>query len=396
MPWKDPSIVETRMELLTRLRAGERVTDLAREYGVSRKTIYKFKSRVEQEGALGLNDRSRRPERLAKALDPAVERAVLQVKKKYPTWGARKIRAVLPRRYPGLHVPAASTVHEMLKRNGAVVPRKKRHKTRLSDDGLTKPTAPNHVWAADFKGQFRTGDGRYCYPLTATDLHSRFLLLCEALPSTEEDAALAAFTRLFLQHGLPEVVRTDNGVPFASAGYWGLSRLSTFWIRLGIHVERIERGQPQQNGCHERMHRTLKLETARPSARHLVAQQEKFDTFEHTFNNIRPHESLDMEPPASRYRPSTRVFTGDFPEVDYPLADDVKRVDRYGQIRLYGRHKLHLSTALQGHEVAIAEQPTGLWTIGFCQYDLGAYDPAARNFVRHETLRPSSLGALIN
>ena len=333
MPLKERTMTDMRMELMMKLREGVRVTELAREYQVSRKTIYKFKERFEKEGVRGLEDRNRRPVRLAKALAPAIEQAVLKVKEKYPTWGAKKIRTHLPKAYPGLYVPARSTIHEMLKRNGAVKSRRRRQKTMTLGGRLTTPTAPNRVWASDFKGQFRTGDGKQCYPLTTTDLNSRFVLTCEALPSTAEDAALECFNLLFQEHGLPDVMRTDNGVPFASAGYWGLSKLAALWMRLGIHVERIEPGKPQQNGCHERMHRTLKLETARPAGRHLLGQQRSSTNGCTPSTTSRPHEALDMAVPADVYRASQRSFSGKLPEINYSLADDVKTVDRYGAIR---------------------------------------------------------------
>lgn len=396
MPLKERTMTDMRMELMMKLREGARVTDLAREYEVSRKTIYKFKQRFEKHGVRGLEDRSRRPARLAKALAPAIEQAVLKLKEKYPTWGAKKIHAHLPKSDPGLYVPARSTIHEMLKRNGAVKPRRRRQKTMAMTGSLTKPTAPNRVWASDFKGQFRMGDGKHCYPLTTTDLNSRFVLTCEALPSTEEKAAMQCFSLLFQEHGLPDVIRTDNGVPFASTGYWGLSKLAAMWMRLGIHVERIEPGKPQQNGCHERMHRTLKLETARPAGRHLLAQQEKFDEWMHTFNQVRPHEALNMAVPADVYRASQRSFNGKLPELNYSLADDVKTVDRYGAIRLRHRHAFHISSALEGQPVGLLELPNGSWRVGFAGVDLGDYDPNQRVFNRFTTLRDSSLGATIN
>lgn len=396
MPLKERTMTDMRMELMMKLREGVRVTDLAREYDVSRKTIYKFRERFEKEGVRGLEDKSRRPARLAKALAPAIEQAVLKVKEKHPTWGAKKIHAYLPKSNPGLYLPARSTIHEMLKRNGAVKPRRLRQKTAAMTGGLTTPAAPNCVWASDFKGQFRMGDGQLCYPLTTTDLNSRFVLTCEALPSTAEEAAIECFNLLFQEHGLPNVIRTDNGVPFASTGYWGLSKLAALWMRLGIHVERIEPGKPQQNGCHERMHRTLKLETARPAGRHLLAQQEKFDEWKHTFNHVRPHEALDMSVPADVYRASLRSFTGKLPEINYSLADDVKTVDRYGAIRLGGRHTLHISSALQGQPVGVLELPNGFWRIGFAGVDLGDYDPNQRVLNRFTTLQESSLGAMIN
>lgn len=396
VPWKDLSPVDIRMELMVRLRNGERVSDLAREYGVSRKTIYKFKTRFETEGPAGLQDRTRRPRRLARALPVEIETAVLQLKKKYPTWGAKKIRVLLPKAHPGMHVPARSTIHEILRRNGAVTPRPKRRRARASGDRLTKPTRPNQVWAADFKGQFRLGDRTLCFPLTASDLYSRYLLLCEALPGTGERSAIACFLRAFRQYGIPDVIRTDNGVPFASVGQWGLSKLSVLWLRLGIRVERIAPGHPEQNGIHERMHRTLKIETTRPAGRHLLEQQERFDHFDRVYNRQRPHEALDMKVPADRYRASARLLGPKLPDIHYAFADDVRTVDAHGKIRLFGRHHFHVSLAFAHQELAIAETPDGLWTLGFAKVDLGQYDPRQRVFTPYSPLRDSSLGVTLN
>ncbi len=396
MPWKEPNLVDIRYELLSRLQAGERVTELAREYGVSRKTVYKFKKRLELQGVQGLRDDTRRPARLARKLPGEVEHAVLALKKKYPTWGAKKIRARLPHAFPGVHVPAASTVHCILDRNGGVKRRRRRRKVAGTGKPLSVPERTNHVWGADFKGQFRLANRSYCYPLTTTDLFSRYLLQCEALSSTAEEPAIEAYWELFVEHGLPDVIRVDNGVPFASTALWGLSRLSVLWLRLGIEVQRISPGCPEQNGCHERMHRTLKLDATRPPGRNLLEQQEKLDTFQRVFNHERPHEALDMQVPADVYRPSFRPCPPRLPELDYPFADDVLRVQSDGTLRLRGRHRFYLTMPLAGQHVGIQEQDDGRWLIAFAAYDLGLYDPTTRRFAPFDSLRDSSLGAQLN
>ncbi|WP_456415320.1 IS481 family transposase [Oceanithermus profundus] len=381
--------MDLRYELMKRLEAGERVTDLAREYGVSRKTIYKFKERWERSGLEGLRDLRRRPHRLARRLPKELEEAVLCIKREHPTWGAKKIREMLPRRFPSLPVPAHSTIYEILKRHGLVRRRRKRTPLRSPCEPLQRPAHSNHIWAADFKGHFRLQDASYCYPLTVSDLHSRFVLLVEALSSTAEEAALEAFAELFRSRGLPERIRVDNGVPFCSAGNWGLSRLRVLWMRLGITVERIQPGQPQQNGIHERMHRTLKAECARPAARHLLAQQQRFDEFVHTFNLVRPHEALGMDTPAQHYESSPRPCPERLPEPEYPLADLVRTVNSNGTVTLFQRHTIFLAAPLRGQIIGLQEQPDGRWVIAFARHDLGIYDPIQRRFRPFEHLRPS-------
>lgn len=393
VPWKEPNIVDIRYELLSRLRSGERVIDLAREYGVSRKTIYKYKARLEQRGVAGLCDEVRRPKRLARKLPEEIEKAVLELKKKYPTWGARKLRERLPIAYPGIHLPAASTVHQILVRSGCVRARRRRRHPAGPIAPLTAPQRPNHVWAIDFKGQFRLRDRTYCYPLTTSDLFARFVLQCDALSSTHEEPVIEAFGELFREHGLPEVIRSDNGVPFASTALAALSRLAVLFLRLGIRIERIAPGCPQDNGCHERMHRTLKSDATRPPGAHLIHQQEIFDRFRKTFNHERPHEALDMAVPADVYRPSPRQCPERLPDLEYPFAHDVRRVESSGHLRLYGKHRFFLASPLGGQHVGVQEQHDGCWLIGFAAYDLGLYDPVQHKFQPFDPIRDSSLGA---
>jgi transposase InsO family protein len=262
MPWKVCSVMEERLRFVARLLDGESMTDVCREFGISRKTGYKLFARYREEGACALTDRSRRPVRYANQLPPQLEALVVRAKRDKPHWGARKIRELLVRRLPGdIRVPATSTIHAVLDRHGLVARIRRRNRARGTP--LSAGAAPNDLWRADFKGAFKLGNDRYCYPLTVTDHASRFLLLCEALDSTREEPAIAAFQHLF-ERGLPAAIRSDNGVPFASPNaLFNLSKLSVWWLRLGIAIERIKPGQPRQNGLHERMRLTLKRETAR-------------------------------------------------------------------------------------------------------------------------------------
>src|ERR1700730_15836138 len=299
MPWKASSVMEERLRFVARLLDGEAMTEICREFGISRKTGYKIYDRYKEHGLEALSDRSRRPVRFANQLPAPIEAMIVAFKREKPHWGARKIRELLVRRLAGdVRVPAKSTIHAVLHRHGLVnALRRSRHKA--CGTGLSAGAVPNALWCVDFKGEFKLGDGRYCYPLTVTDHASRFLLLCEALESTREDTACTAFERLFRERGLPFAIRSDNGVPFASPNaLFNLSKLSVWWLRLGIAIERIKPGHPQQNGRHERMHLTLKKEATRPPGFNSLQQQGRFDAFVFEFNTERPHQALDMKCPA--------------------------------------------------------------------------------------------------
>src|SRR5512135_2111222 len=317
MPWRKCSVMDERMRFVIRLKDGESMASLCREFGISRKTGYKLFERYEECGLEGLSDRTRRPFRYANQLPEQVEAAIVTAKKEKPHLGARKVRERLLRRLPhAIKVPAASTVHAVLDRHG-LVRRLKRSRTRTEGTPLSEGLNPNDLWSTDYKGEFQLGDKRYCYPLTVTDHASRFLLLCEALDSTREDTAFRAFERLFRERGLPRAIRSDNGVPFASPnGLFQLSKLSVWWLRLGISIERIRPGHPQQNGRHERMHLTLKKEATRPAGANLFQQQGKFDAFVEEYNTERPHEAIGMKCPGELYAPSPRPYQG-IPEPHY-------------------------------------------------------------------------------
>jgi len=372
--------MDERMQFVARRLAGEPMAELCREFGISRKTGYKIFDRYQECGIQGLTDRSRRPYRYANQLPFQVENYVLNVKHEHPSWGARKIRERLLRRFSGIPIPAKSTIHAVLDRHGLVRrgggPRHRARGTPLSEGAV-----PNDLWCADFKGEFKLGNGQYCYPLTATDHASRFLLLCEALDSTREDTALTAFERLFRERGLPLAIRSDNGVPFASPnGLFNLSKLSVWWLRLGIAIERIKPGHPQQNGRHERMHLTLKKEATRPPGFNSLQQQERFDAFVREFNVERPHEALDMKCPAELYRASTRQYEG-LPDLTYPFHDRDVLVTACGRLCLH-RKRINISTVLAGQRLGIKEVDDGIWLVSFMQYDLGYFD------LEQKTLQP--------
>ena len=310
MPWMECKVMDERIRFIARLLDGEKMAPLCRSFGISRKTGYKIFDRYKTMGIEGLTDRSRRPYRQANRLPFQIESLIVNLKKDQPSWGAPKIREKLRRLYPDIHTPAVSTVHAVLDRNG-LVKRRRKKRFKAMGTGLAGSKAPNDLWCADYKGEFMLTDKRYCYPLTITDHKSRYLLACESLPSTKESFAFPTFERVFKDFGLPSAIRTDNGVPFASPNaLYGLSRLSVWWLRLGIRVERIKPGNPQQNGRHERMHLTLKQETTKPAGDNFLQQQARFDDFIDYFNKERPHQALNMKMPAECYQTSHRAYKG--------------------------------------------------------------------------------------
>jgi transposase InsO family protein len=390
MPWKERCVMDERIRFVIRQKDGESMASLCREFGISRKTGYKILDRYEECGWEGLTDRTRRPFRYANQLPEPVEAAIVAAKRDKPHWGARKIRERLLRRLPhAVKVPACSTIHAILDRHGMVV-RATRSRTRAEGTPLSAGSVPNELWCTDYKGEFQLTDKRYCYPLTVTDHASRYLLLCEALQSNREESAFPAFERLFRERGLPQAIRSDNGVPFASPnGLFNLSKLSVWWLRLGIRIERIKPGHPQQNGRHERMHRTLKQEATRPAGANLLQQQAKFDAFLEEFNNERPHEALAMKCPAEVYSPSPRPYAG-IPEPLYPFHDRTVMVTNCGRLCLY-RKKINLTRSLAGQAVGVKEVDDSIWLVSFMDYDLGYID------LEERTLQPldNPFGAIV-
>ena len=380
MPWLECSKVEERLRFVARLLDGEKMAVLCREFDISRKTGYKLFSRFKDCGLQGLTDRSRRPYRQANRLPFQVEKLILQLKQEHPSWGAPKIRERVRRKYSDIPLPAISTVHAVLDRNGLVT-RGRKPRYKATGTTLSRPTTPNDLWCADYKGEFMLSNRRYCYPLTVTDFASRYLIGCEALSSTRAVYAFSVFERVFKDFGLPQAIRTDNGTPFASShSLFGLTKLSVWWLRLGIGLERIMPAHPQQNGRHERMHRTLKQEATKPAAKNFLQQQGRFDTFLEGFNNERPHEAIGMRYPSEVYRPSPRFYQG-IGELDYPFHDFTITVTACGRICI-GTRKINLSTAFAGQNVGIRQVDDKIWLVSFMQYDLGFFD--------HETCRITS------
>jgi len=361
MPWKECSVMDERMQLVARRLAGEGMAELCREFGISRKTGYKIFDRYQECGIQGLTDRSRRPYRYANQLPFQVENFILNVKREH-----------LLRRFSSIPIPAKSTIHAVLDRHGLV-----ERRGRAQGTALSLGQRPNELWCSDYKGEFLLGNHQYCYPLTVTDHASRFLLTCEALSSTRGDYAFAVFERLFQERGLPANIRSDNGVPFASAhALFHLSKLAVWWLRLGVGIERIQPAHPQQNGRHERMHLTLKKEATKPAAANFLQQQARFDKFIEVFNNERPHEALDMKCPAEVYQPSPRPYTG-LPNIDYPFHDKTIVVTRCGRICL-GKKKINFSQVFAGQAVGIKEVHDDIWLVSFMDYDLGYFDLETR------------------
>jgi transposase InsO family protein len=369
--------VDLRHELMVRLGAGERLTDLCREFGISRKTGSKFKARFERLGAAGLEDLSRAPLVIPHKTPPELMDLIVAQRREHPTWGPRKLKDVLERRL-GHDLPSHSAIGTALAKAGLVTPRKRRRCYTPEPTRLREASVANDVWCIDYKGQFRLGDRTYCYPLTITDQHTRYILACEGMAAISDEAARDVCTEVFREWGLPVFMRSDNGAPFASTGLAGLTKLSAFMLRLGIRLERIRPSHPEENGRHERMHRTLKAETTRPARANLLQQQERFDDWVHEFNNERPHEAIGMKRPAELFERSAAPMPTILPELCYPTHDDVVRVRANGQIYVAGIGMIHLTTALAGENVGIREEADGRWLVTCAQLDLGLVDHTAR------------------
>lgn len=372
MPWTERTKMDEKLKFVSRFLEGETISSLCREFGVSRVTGHKIIERYKESGVEAFTDRSKRPYRQANKLPFQVEQLIVQLKTEKPTWGAPKIRERLITLFPEVPTPAKSTVHAVLDRNG-LVNKKRRSRGKLQGTALTQTNEPNDLWCTDYKGEFMMGNHKYCYPLTVTDYASRFLICCEGLESTKERMAFTVFDRLFKEYGLPKGIRSDNGVPFASAhAIYGLSRLAVWWLRLGITIERIKPGNPQQNGRHERMHLTLKKAVTRPPGLNLIKQQNMFDDFMEEFNHERPHEALGMKTPSEFYKPSDRVYRG-LPELEYPMHDKTITVTECGRICLHSK-KINFSQVFAGQKVGVKEIEDRIWQLSFMNYHLGYFD----------------------
>jgi putative transposase len=374
MPWLETAPVEQRERFIDDHQLGfYTMIELCARYAVSRKTGYKWLARYDAGGRAALQNRSRAPHHCPHKIADPIARLLLATRRQHPDWGPEKLLHWLAPRHREIRWPATSTAGDLLARHGLVKQRRRRRPPY--HPGVVPPVthAPNDLWAADFKGQFRTGDRIYCYPLTVTDQHTRYLLECQGLLSTRGVGVRPIFERLFRACGLPRAIRTDNGVPFASTSLHGLTPLNVWWLRLGIQHQRILPAHPQQNGAHERMHKTLKRGAIRPPRATLAAQQRAFNRFRREYNDERPHQFLHGQTPGALYRPSPRIYTGVLPALEYPHHFTVKRVTNAGTIR-FKRRLLYVSTALRQHRIGLDEVDDGIWSVFFCDVLLGRID----------------------
>jgi len=375
LPWKETCAMKERLQLVSMYETGRyKVAELAKQFGVSRKTAYKWLGRFAQEGLAGLEERSRAPHRHPNATPLEMVQVVLRAKVAHPTWGPAKL---LPPSEGGAELaaawPASSTRGSILARYGLVAARRRRRRVAPWTAPFRHADGPNAVWCADFKGWVRTGDGSRCDPMTISDAFSRMLLCCQILPKTDYAHVRPGFERAFREYGLPLAIRTDNGPPFASVGAGGLSPLSIWWIKLGIMPERIQPGHPEQNGRHERMHRTLKQATMRPPAATPAAQQQRCDAFRLDYNTLRPHQALGQLQPAILYLPSPRPYPQQVEDPCYPPMAEIRRVRSNGQIKWHGG-LVFVSEALVGELVGITEHQDS-WRVSFGPIHLGRLRP---------------------
>jgi len=353
MPWKETCAMFERCQFVIEVQKGEEsFAVLCRRYGITRKIGYKWMVRFEEHGLEGLADQSRAPRHHPNAVSAELEERVVELRERHPRYGPRKLRVLLQREYPSASLPCASTISKILGERGLIPDRRRTRRTPLYAAPFAPCAHPNDTWCIDFKGWFHTGNGRRCYPLTITDQFSRFLLRCQALPGQQEVHVRFHMEWLFRQYGLPDVIRSDNGTPFASRALGALSTLSVWWMKLGIRPERSRPATPSDNGRHERMHLTLKQHTAMPPQASLRQQQMAFERFQEEYNYERPHEALHMSTPAEYYAPSLRPYPDRIPEPQYPNAFPVRRVEKSGQIRFQGKHYF-LTRVLAGETVGL-------------------------------------------
>jgi transposase InsO family protein len=392
MPWARTDWMSERVKFVAAyLEFEASFSDLCLDFGISRKTGYKWVRRYEAEGPPALQERSRAPHSHPNAVSPDLVQAILTIRSRHPRWGPRKVKVVLGRQRPRAVLPGASTIGDILKRHGLVRPRRRVRRSSPYADRLRQYDAPNAVWCADFKGHFQLGGGREgerCHPLTISDGFSRYLLRCRALRRPLHRCVRRVFESAFCEYGLPRAIRTDNGPPFSTLAPGGLSKLSVWWIRLGIRSERIMPGRPEQNGRHERMHRTLKAETAKPPRWSFSAQQRAFDRFLIEYNEERPHEALGQEVPASRYRPSLRSYPDPLPEPEYPNHFETRVAYPNGVIS-FGTTQWYVSNCLAGERVGLEPCDDGRWRVHFGWVPIGILDlrrAAERNHRNFGTL----------
>jgi len=371
MPWKETNAVDQRKMFIEEwLKCKNTIEELCNVFGISRKTGYKWIERFHDGGIANLMDRSRRPHRLIRVIGEKSAEAIVALRKRYPTWGPKKLRAKLCEREPDWQWPAESTIGALLKKRGLIGERRRRVRTPHLSQHLTAVTAPNQVWSTDFKGAYRV-NGNYCHPLTTTDLFSRYILKLHPLAGERFELVQPVYERLFQEYGIPYRIRSDNGPPFASTqAPGGLSRLSVWWIRLGITPERIKPGHPEQNGCHERMHRTMKAEGVHPGRSRQGEQEALLEEFRVYFNEERPHEALGQKIPASIYTPSLREYPKELPDPEYPMEFTVRRTDLHGRIS-WSNIEINIGHVVKRQAIGVEEIADGIWQIWFGPVYLG-------------------------
>lgn len=385
MPWKVSGVVEKRKEFLAEYASGEwTMTELCRVYGITRPTGYALVRRYAEEEEAGLGDRSRAPWRHPNQTPAEIEAEVLAMRRQHPRWGPRTLRRVLERERGRTKWPAASTIGAMLDREGLTRHRPQRRKTEPYTRPFESVHQPNDSWCADFKGWFRTRNGERVDPLTITDSCSRYLLRCQAVAKTDTQRTKAIFEAAFREYGLPCAIRTDNGVPFASRAVAGLSRLSVWWMKLGIIPERIEPGHPEQNGRHERMHRTLKEATASPPAASRRAQQRAFNEFRREYNEVRPHQALGMQTPSAVYSLSPRSYPVRVPEPEYGTAMLVRTVHKHGWFSWH-KNEIFVSEVLWNERIGLLPLDDRYYRVYFMSIPLARFDSRRLHL---ERLRP--------
>ena len=371
MPWKEELPMDQKTQFISEyLRDSLSFTELCQRYHISRKTGYKWIRRYQAEGHAGLVDRSRRPHSSPDQTSEAVRLSIINARRLHPSWGAKKLLKLLQRKEPQTAWPSRWTICEILKREGFVRQKTRRRKIGHPGKPSSIVTATNELWCVDFKREFKTRDGQYCFPLTVTDSYSRYLLGCQGLLSTETRGAKETFEGLFKKYGLPKAIRSDNGTPFASTALGRLSQLSVWWIRLGIRRELIEPGKPQQNGQHERMHRTLKAETTRPPEANLAKQQRLFNRFMREYNEVRPHEGIGLKTPASLYEASPLVLPNKVPELVYPAHFETRLVSKNSGIR-WNSQWVAVSQTCAGLHVGLEQVDHGIWDVYLGPVKLG-------------------------
>lgn len=387
MPFREEAIVDQREKFVMQaLRAELPLSELCRSFGISRPTGYKWIKRFHEGGLPALADRDSAPHRHPNQTSDSVAQRVLALRDQYPWFGARKLKPLLEGKAPRQSWPAPSTIGEILRRHGRTTPAHKRRRTPPYSQPFAQVSEPNQVWCADYKGWFLTADGARIDPLTISDCHSRYLLRVQIVDHMDTIEARGVFQAAFREFGMPQAIRTDNGAPFASTAPGGLSRLSVEWVRRGIRPERIEPGQPQQNGRHERMHRTLKQETARPAAATKRQQQRRFHEFQKRYNQVRPHEALDYRTPAALYLPSERIYRARLPEIEYPPGYLLRRITGQGSLKWKGERSY--VTEVLGHEVVGLEQiDERYYQVWFSFIPLGRLDTHQKRFERHRGKR---------